>query len=232
MCMYRPHQKCFHRYSLEDVLNELRGTGLEGATRTKLELAYCGFKRVYDVCLSRTRTKLEHMSQERYDADFDHVLGADLAQLAAYARKVSSKPPCAAVMEILLALVLAWWSLEGCKSTMDSLRRQGKAFLKQPHPAQLLALFRILGVAGSSDDIKVNGNPATDLIENYFEFDTQVSAPSALNNHMVEIKTGEGTFDYRLRTVVEVTLHLSCPTICRKVRYPGCSGNRACTARP
>lgn len=179
---------------MDDVLADLRGTELENDAKGQLKLAYGGFKKVYDFCLSRTRTTLEPLPDKAYQAEFKDILRAHLTQLADFARDVSSEPPCAVVMEVLLALVFAWWSLEDCKSTMDSLRRGGKAFLKQPHPAQLLSLFRILGVAGSPDDsLKVTGPYSGGRLNSYFEFDAKQSAQSKLKNHMAEIKTGEGT---------------------------------------
>jgi hypothetical protein len=220
-----------YRYTAEEVVAQMKGyTGSQTSARlTSLHLSpttsaallstYKGFGSVYWRCVNRITGKLEH-TLEKGGANFDDVLKQELRLLAEFADVLKKRPASTATAKLLAAVVFAWWTVSDCRLALEAMRAEASGggggggakdthYLRQPHAAQLLSVFRLLGLDGA----RAEGPPFAEAREDYvdedsvdenegpfakmFRLDADLDAedklsPMNLHNHMAEIKTGEG----------------------------------------
>lgn len=195
------------RFGVEDILKQLKGTLLRDGEKVALREAFNGFSSVYWRCVNRTTNKLlAFKSDEEYERGFSSVLRQDLHELVALATVLSVREHTTCLAQVLLALVFAHWTLVECKPALDAMRsdeagslgdcQHEMQYLRQPHAAQVLSVFRLLGVTRmTSEDYVVPGVSDDEPLASMFDWQKlDVGLEIALTNHMAEIKTGEGAF--------------------------------------
>jgi hypothetical protein len=96
-------------------------------------------------------------------------------------KKISWNSRLETLLPKLIGHVFALWTLLSSDSYFDISQ---KVFLFQPHPAQVISIFRMLGLGYSKGFKRVN----IDTAKKFFGYDTDTS----LRNNLVQIGTGEG----------------------------------------
>jgi hypothetical protein len=214
------------RHGVDDILGNMSGSDWDADAAEALRTTYRGFHGVYWRCVNRVTDKLMQLGEGAYEDKFDEVLRREKAELVRFAHHLAEQKGAAGrsttTAQLLLAVVFAWWTVSDCKPAVDSMllatvasstsalgspgggSKNGaavavevdKTYLRQPHAAQVLSLFRLLSmqeVCGHDyvlDPATVDGDGPMAAM---FDLDGAChDKPMKLARHMAEIKTGEG----------------------------------------
>jgi hypothetical protein len=203
----------------------MEGSGWNQAEIDALRSTYMGFQSVYWRCVNRVTGKLLQLKKAEYQRQFEKRMRDAKSELVALACEMA-KPGLrsTAMAQMLLAVIFAWWTVSDCKPALDTMRSAAdkaarsatggggggvpespggdldaadtKKYLRQPHAAQVLSVFRLLGIHNKCrenyvDETKV-GNDEGAMAEMFELTEVDHSTKVQLENHMAEIKTGEG----------------------------------------
>jgi hypothetical protein len=195
------------------------------AEKAALLSTHKGFSSVYWRCVNRITGKLERALDKKTDDKFAQVLRKELRLLVEFADVLKKRPASAATAQLLAAVVFAWWTVSDCRPALEAMREaagtngggggggagggaadavvdggggdvRDQHYLRQPHPAQLLSVFRLLGLNGACAEDYLDQNAVGDNsgpFAKMFQLDVVgLQAPLKLQSHMAEIKSGEG----------------------------------------
>lgn len=110
--------------------------------------------------------------------------------------KNKSIPTCQMVVS-LMALLFAHWTLSESEKFFERLKGGGEKyditqqlFLKQPHPAQIVSILRLLGIDQQEVKAETKGRTVLGNIFSSAPDTKRIPISQLLSHHLVEIKTG------------------------------------------
>lgn len=189
-------------------VDDMDGTVLSDNDKTSLLVTFEKYSQVYNRMVNRTMEKLLNV-QPFSQVTVKKVLNKELKLIIEFAEEVAKdKKRSGPNAQLLLAAAFAWWTLSDCHAAVEAQRskktnakkkkktRKALEYLKVPHPAQVLSVFRLLGIEKPCNhdyilDPTEIGNDVP--VKDMFSFaGADHTIPITLVNHLAEIKTGEG----------------------------------------
>jgi hypothetical protein len=211
------------------MLGKVEGTAWDADAAAAMLSTYQGFLSVYWRCVNRVTDKLLAPKDDTdYQTQFDGVLRAEKSELVKFARMLadSRHKRMTFTAQILLAVIFAWWTVSSCKGAVDAFRSVANSaastsgegggsksssgssstgidrnYLRQPHAAQVMSVFRLLGIRDACPaDYVVKGVGNDKPVAAMFNLPSAGHAGDfpavTFANHLAEIKTGEGALTH------------------------------------
>ncbi len=154
------------RQGIEYVLDNLEGTDTD--VRSKFEL-----RQFYDRCMEEyTKSFRRYLARSAEPSGLDPLLStifikADEAKGGKDAKVTQWTPRMSLTVPSLVADVFALWTLQNSQYYHDAVHAKDRDnFLMRPHPAQIISIFRMLGL--------------------------DTGTPGQMPHHFIQIGTGEG----------------------------------------
>jgi hypothetical protein len=165
----------FQRLPYTQIVQLLQGNHIHPADLRQL---YEEFYRVYwdkvELCAPRTR---RHYVNDIKTEVFHH----------------SQETNKVKVIIPIMAKVFAFWTVSSMSDDFDQATNDSKKYLTQPHPGQIFAIIRLLGLDSPQKKSAGKKSNSGGLWQGILEYlSPPEPVPLVVENHLAEIKTGEG----------------------------------------